>query len=122
MRDWTKRQGYPVVRAEQLESGLLRLRQEHICSKEHAWWQLPLAVKHQDGTTATQLLEEPTTITLNGIYTDLDVGLSPGDWFLLNAGQTSFCRISYTLDHQRRLCSDIDRLIIGYCYRNPACC
>ena len=108
MTGWTQSQGFPLVQAELLPGGKLLLRQEpFVKTGPAATWLIPLAVRSSSGLQAGLTLES------SRLEYELETPVSePHHWLLVNAGQTSFCRVLYSPDLLVRLCDHLSCLSV----------
>ena len=95
MYRWTHTKGFPLVHVEILPSGKLLLKQEPFVTNSSAeTWMIPLTVQWcRDGDqTGLQVTLQNSEMEYE-LSTDLG---TPLQWLLVNGGQTSFCRVSYS--------------------------
>jgi len=107
MEDWTKVQGFPIVHVELGDDGIVKFRQENFTKgTDMTMWMVPLKISFIIDNGEKQekdfLLEETEA--------ELELGVGDKDWLVVNLGQTSFCRVSYSQPLLDRLCSDISLL------------
>jgi len=104
MEDWTRVQGFPLVYVELGEDGVVKFRQENFSrGSDMNMWMVPLkiafTVDNGDKQEEDFLLEETEA--------ELELGVGESDWMVVNLGQTSFCRVSYSQTMLDKLCSDM---------------
>ena len=108
MHGWTHIQGFPLVEVELLHTGNLLLRQKPWLETGPAHtWLVPLSVRSSSGELAGLSLET------SQLEYELEAELTePHHWVLLNAGQTTFCRVLYSPDLLVRLCDNLASLTV----------
>ena len=95
MGDWTRVQGFPLVTVELLEEeGLVKLSQASTSAASPGhFWHVPLLLEVRGG--GGEVLES-RQILLQETEVELQLELPPGACLVVNAGQTSFCRVRYS--------------------------
>jgi len=107
MEQWTKEQGFPLVLVERLDAGLYRLKQESFSSKNNqTLWIVPLKIQVKD-IKGQYFMKD---ILLDEKYIDVDLGVPEVEWIVVNTGQTSFCRVSYSHVIVEQLCLHLNFL------------
>ncbi|KAJ9472500.1 Aminopeptidase M1 [Diplonema papillatum] len=95
MAQWTKDQGYPVLKVEELADGTgLRVMQQRFLSarapsaeEDNVVWSIPIQLVTKDGVTEHLLREK---------VSEIKFASGKPTWVKLNYGQTSVCRVRYS--------------------------
>ena len=118
MNSWVKQTGYPVLQVEthrndgevRLSLSQRRFLYEHIlgeAEEDHTVWQVPVSVIRARTSPKVSLLMSERSAELS-----LGSGVepSPQDWVKVNAAQTGFYRVNYSLEEWDRLRAAIEGL------------
>ena len=96
MNGWIKNQGYPVVTVELKNHSVIFLKQEPFgCSPQNVW-SIPLRIEFAINGGPRNVLN----ILLSSVEDEINFGNCGSgeslDYILVNAGQTTFCRVGYS--------------------------
>ena len=107
MNTWIKQAGYPVLQVAEAggEGHAISLSQsrflyDHLMNPEEedpSRWQVPVSISRAGSETLASTLMVGDTLKAS-----MDSGDGPG-WVKVNAGQTGFYRVNYSVDQWRRL-------------------
>ena len=100
MTPWTREQGFPRIGVIQTGAGL-KLTQEGVndtCRRKI--WSVPLRLELR---SAKGEVEQERQLLLEETETHISLGMRPGSCLVVNAGQTSFCRVTYTSSQAEEL-------------------
>jgi len=107
MEDWTRFQGFPLIHVEHGEDGVIRLRQENFSKGgDQTMWMVPLIIEFSIDNGKRQQKE----LLLEETESELELGVGESDWLVVNLGQTSFCRVSYSESLLGRVCTELTML------------
>jgi len=107
MEDWTRVKGFPLVSVEIGEEGILKLRQEKFNRVgDRTMWMVPLKIAF----TVEGGEKQEKDFLLEETDAEIELGVGKSDWLVVNLGQTSFCRVSYSKEILDTLCTKLNLL------------
>ena len=100
MTPWTREQGFPRINVIQTGAGL-KLTQEGVNDTcRGKIWSVPLRLEVRSSKGE---VEQERQLLLEETETHISLGMRPGSCLVVNAGQTSFCRVTYTSSQAEEL-------------------
>ena len=109
MEDWVDKQGYPLVHVDVLASGIVNLHQKEFGSSPHNIWKIPLKFEFSVNGGSTQTIDYMLDKAEAVVQLE-DHNVAEADYFLVNAGQTSYCRVLYSPQLLSKLTTNLRRL------------